>query len=552
MKKLHGFFIAFSLILVVNLYDAISVFGMQTVDLPRLQFVLFSIWVLLRNSIGYALLIASPALFIGRFSRFLLIPIFAYILGVEVLSAYTAKVFHAQLSEIWLPLVLNTSFQEMVGFVKMVGSPICIIALASYFVIVFVSGMFLWKARYSKISYRSGLMGVIACVPFVITNCIFMNMKFGLTQMRYTDFFVSAARSYFQNRGFLAACKQPDLPEKLSVSCSKNQLPNGVIVIGESSTRANWHCYGYARHTTPRIDDLCEKGECILYTDVVGIHPDTVGALSWFLTDVMYDGDKSIGYWTMAEVFKRAGYRCVLITNQKAVNDNLSLLSNLFNGCDERISISTIFKGKEHFDEVLIPFIGRELVKKDGRPVMLFVHLSGIHFPVHNANPKEDAHFVKGEESFYVKDFSDKMRDRVNRYDDGVLYEDKVLGLIVDVLKTRDEATFMFFISDHGESPFSEGWRSYVDENVYELPAFFWFSNSYRLRFPDMVEKVTAASKKALQPDEMTTGLFDLCFIDDSLNGHRRMSFTDKSFAGRKPRPICKGRMKYPKDLRIR
>ena len=27
MKKLHGFFIAFSLILVVNLYDAISVFG---------------------------------------------------------------------------------------------------------------------------------------------------------------------------------------------------------------------------------------------------------------------------------------------------------------------------------------------------------------------------------------------------------------------------------------------------------------------------------------------------------------------------------------------
>ena len=174
MKKLHGFFIAFSLILVINLYDAISVFGMQTVDLPRLQFVLFSIWVLLRNSIGYALLIASPALFIGRFSRFLLIPIFAYILGVEVLSAYTAKVFHAQLSEIWLPLVLNTSFQEMVGFVKMVVSPICIIALASYFVIVFVSGMFLWKARYSKISYRSGLMGVIACVPFVITNCIFM------------------------------------------------------------------------------------------------------------------------------------------------------------------------------------------------------------------------------------------------------------------------------------------------------------------------------------------------------------------------------------------
>ena len=65
MKKLHGFFIAFSLILVINLYDAISVFGMQTVDLPRLQFVLFSIWVLLRNSIGYALLIASPALFIG-------------------------------------------------------------------------------------------------------------------------------------------------------------------------------------------------------------------------------------------------------------------------------------------------------------------------------------------------------------------------------------------------------------------------------------------------------------------------------------------------------
>lgn len=349
-------------------------------------------------------------------------------------------------------------------------------------------------------------------------------------------------------RGINQACENRGLPQKLGVGIDAADMPDGVFVLGESSTRNNWHLYGYPRQTTPRMDALCGSGEAVKFDDVVGVQPVTVEALALLLTDVSFD-DKAQGNWTLAEAYRRAGYRCVLISNQYSWGDKTSTLYKIFNGCEKRTSPRIEF-GENGYDEKLAAILDKELQNDDGRPTIAFLHLAGIHYPVRpeQVHPPEETYFNDGIDEEFMKQFSPRVRDRLNRYDDGILYEDKVLGMVVDVLMRRNRPSFMFFISDHGESPRAETWRSYVDTDVYELPALLWMSPSYSSHFPQMAKRIAKASSRRMQSDEMTYGLLELGFIQDMPKQSGNMNFLSEEFTGRSPRFIDKGRSIYPKD----
>ena len=547
MKRLNGFAVALALFGAINVIDAWTAFGGQAVDPPPTRFFLFSSWVFVRNTVGYSLLLASPALFFGRFSRFLLLPALWYVAIIEAASFYSGHVFHANLSETWLPLLLDTSPQELRAFVAMSVTPTSTLGTVAFLAAVLFASALLWRARYPRVSLRSSAAGAAACAPFIVFNCIAMNMHFGINQTRYTAFLYGGINSWLRFRGVVSACDAPVLPAAVSADAEKDALPSGVFVLGESSTRNSWHLYGYPRNTTPRMDRLCADGEAIRYDDVVGSQPDTVSALSLLLTDVTLDDMKN-GKWNIAQVLRRAGYRCVLVSNQHSWGDTTSVLYKLFNGCEKRIVLSLEFKDRSHYDEVIPPILEEEL--GGNIPTIAFVHLAGIHYPVKDIHPSSETHFDDTVEPEPIAGLSDKSRDRINRYDNGILYEDKVLGMIVDVLKARSGSSFMFFISDHGESPRASGWRIYTDNDIYELPAIFWFSDGYRSQFPDVVRKVRDAAGKRLQTDQMTTGLLELALIAPCPEISDQASFLDPSFKGRNPRTTNKGKSIYSKDAR--
>ena len=191
----------------------------------------------------------------------------------------------------------------------------------------------------------------------------------------------------------------------------------------------------------------------------------------------------------------------------------------------------------------MLPFIKEELASRDGRPMVMFVHLSGMHFPVHDVNPRSDDYFSDEVEPAVLKGLSTHDRDRRNRYDNGIRYEDKVLGMIVDAIKETGRATVMFYVTDHGESPRSPEWRNFEDVDVYELPCIMWFSDEYVARFNDIFCKVKSASCRPLQTDQMTTGLIDIGLIRRDASFDK--SFLDADFRGRNPRLIDKGRIVY-------
>ena len=553
MKRPNGIYVALALFGVINLLDALAHFGGDSVDLPPIPFFLFSAWVLLRNTIGYTLLLAAPTLLLGKHSRILLSAVFCYVLGIEAAMRYSENVFHADLSSIWLSLVENTSVHEIGEFLRMSATGMAI-AGTVFLILSMTSGVLLIRySQYPKPSKRSFVFGTMFCVPFLLANCLLIgfqsgNWKFGINQMHYTKFVFGTIRAITEMHGINQACDNRGLPQNLKVGIDAADMPDGVFVLGESSTRNNWHLYGYPRQTTPRMDSLYRCGEVVKFNDVVGTQPATVDALALLLTDVSFT-DKARGNWTLAEAYRRAGYRCILISNQYSWGDTTSTLYKIFNGCEKRTSPRIEF-GENGYDEKLAVILDKELQSGDGRPTIAFLHLAGIHYPVRpeHVHPPEDTHFSDNIDEEFMRQFSSSTRDRLNRYDDGILYEDKVLGMIVDILRRRPRPSFMFFISDHGESPRAETWRSYVDNDIYELPALLWMSPSYSSHFPQMAKRVAKASSKRMQSDEMTHGLLELGFIQDMPIQSDNMSFLSEEFIGRSPRFINKGRSIYSKE----
>jgi len=543
--KKNAIVIAFIFFFILNACDAAFQFGGQAVDLPPVKFFLFSCWVAFRNVIGYTLVALSLVFLLGRWSRWILVPMYAACVIVESSVIYTQYVFHANLAEIWQELVGNTTFSEIAGFLSMTVSVRSVLCMCFMLLIIVLFARLMFVAHYPQRSKRAAIVGIVLCLPFMAFNCVLMNWHFGVAQTKYSNFVVSSVLAFRRMKGVRDACRNERMPLRLVKADGKS--PDVVIVLGESATCNDWHLYGYPRSTTPCMDKLHAGGKLVVYKDVVGTQPATVSALSLLLTDVSFD-DLAKGHWTLAGVYREAGYRCVLISQQYSVSDTTSTMFGIFNGCEKRISVAHEF-GKNVFDEKTIPLLERELSSCDGRPSLIFIHLSGMHYPVQNVIPEEEAFFSDSVEADVLNGYDEKARDRINRYDDAIRYEDKVLGGLIDVLAKSKRPAALFFISDHGESPRSEGWRDYRDEDVYCVPAVFWFSDEYRKRFSVKVRAFADVASRPIQSDEMTYGLLDLGCVQNEFTDNPKVNFLCGGFKGRTPRLIAKGRMVFKRDL---
>ena len=257
MKRYLSFLFVLVLFGSVHAYWAISKFGFQAVDLPPAQFFLLSLWSCVRDMTTYTLLLSAVVFLFGRFARWVVTAIWAYIVIVVCSCTYVKNVFHADLSSIWIELLMNTSVDEVVQFIKMSLGWWQVAGLIVMCAVIALPCVVLQRLPPQSFSRRSVLIGIGLMMPFLTINVVVMNWHWGVAQMPYTNFLISSITSYERDRGFRHACENKALPSVVRANVSTNELPNIVIVLGESSTRNNWHLYGYERHTTPRMDEMC-------------------------------------------------------------------------------------------------------------------------------------------------------------------------------------------------------------------------------------------------------------------------------------------------------
>ena len=100
------------------------------------------------------------------------------------------------------------------------------------------------------------------------------------------------------------------------------------------------------------------------------------------------------------------------------------------------------------------------------------------------------------------------------------------------------------YLSDHGETPSSNGWRVATDSDLWEVPLVFWFSNEFRDLYPQRVMALERAKDLPLQSDQLFYGVLLFAGVD-RLGVNSEDIFTDSAFVPRPCRLIQQGQVKY-------
>ncbi len=285
----------------------------------------------------------------------------------------------------------------------------------------------------------------------------------------------------------LAACAA------LCAACGggASDAPNVLLVTIDTLRADRVGCYGYARNTTPRLDALAAEG--VRFARAYSHAPFTAPAHASLLTS-LHTPSHGVYAWAerladdarpMGERFTHAGYRTAAIYNQPA------------------LKTSDVTRGFQHVRQLFLE--DRDVTARlffewldagDG-PFAAWVHLWDVHRPYgyrdwraelwrDKVQPREEYTLAYAEERFGAAtdvrvgrreghyNLHPEEREQASvgaggdarplgaadwdyigdRYDGGVWYADRGLGLLLDGLKERGlyDDTLIVVTSDHGES----------------------------------------------------------------------------------------------------
>jgi glucan phosphoethanolaminetransferase (alkaline phosphatase superfamily) len=293
-----------------------------------------------------------------------------------------------------------------------------------------------------------------------------------------------------------------------------------VLVIGESSRRDHWQLFGYARPTTP---ELMQVHDLIPISDMVSSWSASMMAIPMIVTRKPPTDEGMI--WHEASILRamqEAGFETYWISNQMPIGQFDSPVSTYALEARHVTFLnhaSWISPGS--YDENLVVAL-RDALEKPSHDLFIVLHMMGSHGGYDNRYPSPYAQFrptlaeANAPTSVYER--------RRNSYDNTILYTDHVLATIIHILEKRSEISAVWFESDHGEdlptptcSLSGHGNGTPYD---FEVPAFFWYSDSYASHFPGRVAALRKNADKRTTSAVTFESLVDMAGLD--FPGHDR------------------------------
>ena len=276
-----------------------------------------------------------------------------------------------------------------------------------------------------------------------------------------------------------------------------------VLVIGESSRRANWQLFGYGRATNPELSKL---KNLVPITHFISTWPESIAAIPMILTrrkpDMAWDAP-----WHEASILRamqEAGYETYWISNQQAIGEFDSPVSMYAYEAEhvEWLNHASWTAPGSYDGDLIRPL--KDALRASDKDLFIVLHMMGSHVKYDYRYPKTFEHWQPTQLS-PPGEGSSIQRAR-NSYDNSILYTDHVLAEVIDALKASGAVTGLWFESDHGElipTPTCDKEGHGVGTvPEYEIPALFWYSDSYEAHFPLRVESLRAhAGKRTLSAD---------------------------------------------------
>ena len=366
-----------------------------------------------------------------RFARMLFVAAALWCALVEIVEFFAGRLFGMEIDGDWHLLVTGSSLSELSAFVRLYAGSLALASLALVLLAVVIWAL---AFRTSRRTFAVVLAAAAGLVAMRAVQCgglkAWKPLYVAFDTVRGLRLYgqIAAAGAWTPERAAQVAQVQPG-------------ATNYVFVIGESMTSHRVPFYGYPKQTMPRLAALGDRLAKLGPVRVTS--PYTVLALP----------DLFSREGVSAPVrFRQKGYATRFVSAHNRWARYCSVETSVLSACEQKVYLCEVRPGELVYDEMLLPYV-REMVSGE-KPFVVFVHLMGSHFEPGDRVPRgfaADAGF--------------------DDYDRSVCYTDMVLAKIIELLPPR---TVLCYISDHGESTDTDGWRNMKSPAMWSVPFFVY------------------------------------------------------------------------------
>lgn len=419
---------------------------------------------LLRQPAGWLLAAALAAIILSTLVallsllawRWTLKPAILLLLTAAAAGAYFMLAYHVVIDAGMLANVLQTDVHEAAAL----ASPLLLAALA---VFALAPAWFVWRMPTAYASpLRQAMRNVgtsvlaiaaIAAVAFLSYQPLASVMR-NHKQLRYLMNPLNSV--YALGHTVLQPLRHtgPLAPIGLDAEVTKSEArpPLLVLVLGETGRSGNFGLNGYARNTTP----LLQQEGVASWRNAWSCGTSTAASVPCMFSHLGRTAfeSRSRDYESLMDVLSRAGLAVLWLDNQsgcKGVCDRVPYVNT------SQATHATLCPHDECLDGILLEGLDARLAalppEKRARGVVLVLHQMGSHGPAYSQrSPAALKRFQPECASINLQDCS--REELVNAYDNSIAYTDQVLASAIGWLKARqpDYDTAMVYVADHGES----------------------------------------------------------------------------------------------------
>jgi arylsulfatase A-like enzyme len=262
----------------------------------------------------------------------------------------------------------------------------------------------------------------------------------------------------------------------------ERRAPNVVLISIDTLRADHLGCYGYARPTSPSIDEFCR--EAVRFRSAIAAAPSTLASHASIFTALapQHHGASHVqaipladSFLSLAEVFRDAGYRTAAWTGGVQLAPEFGLTQGF--ETYEVVEDGTFAQVVER----ATPWLNNE----DARPFFLFLHTYEVHHPytpraedlrmfeptpISSLPAAIDVPLLQRINFDGLKITDADLAHIVNTYDAEIVNMDRGFRQLVSQLKRLAiyDSTIMVFTSDHGEEFGEHGWTGWHSHSLYD------------------------------------------------------------------------------------
>lgn len=277
-----------------------------------------------------------------------------------------------------------------------------------------------------------------------------------------------------------------------------------VVFIGESSRRESWSLFGYARNTNPELESLTpdEAKGLYLFDHIRSSANITLLSLPLTLTRATPDNlrptreEKSI-----VSLANQAGFDTYWISTQEKFGGFANPVTSIALEAHHVIFLPDDLHhggffdgmGTGAYDEAILKPLSDALAPNTGSlKKMIFLHTMGSHGDYRARVPINRESFEKHWNPDVREAALGVSEERLDAYDNSILYTDYVVRRVIDLLAKQTYPTGFLYFADHGERMYCPEWPQESFSHGFllpaadelEVPVMIWLSPAYRQEYP--------------------------------------------------------------------